>query len=524
MEDPKTDTRSLICGPTRSMPGIDQGRTSPLRIPERIGSYRIIRILGQGGMGVVYEAEQDRPHRRVALKVILRGCALDEHNVRQFQREVQALALLKHPGIANIYDAGRTAEGEDYFAMELVAGVPFSSFIENQFSGLPANHADLRFRLSIFRKICSAIAYAHQRGVIHRDLKPSNIMIIEDAGDSGITDESLQAEIKILDFGLARIINESEATATRLTESGQLKGTLPYMSPEQFRGISEEIDVRSDVYALGVILYQLLTGRLPYDILRVSITEAVRVICEDSPMPMGKTMAAGRTASKARSGRIDRDLETIVRHALEKSPARRYQSAAALSEDVERYLTDQPIIARPPSTAYQLGKMIVRHKTAFASALTIVLLLVGFSIVTLIQSRRIARERDKAVTAERLQSQERDKAIAAGKAEQEQRLKAESSLVRANSAEKKAVNEAESAKQVTNFLVDLFKNSDPDESKGETIMAREILDKGASRIKSELRAQPLIQAKMLDVMGNIYLNLGLYKQSVPLLEEALSVL
>ncbi|MGD2109865.1 MAG: serine/threonine-protein kinase [Phycisphaerae bacterium] len=335
-------------------------------LPATIGPYLVHKRLGEGGMGIVYEAEQQSPKRPVAIKVIRGGEFVDEFRVRLFEREAQTLARLKHPAIAAIYEAGRTDAGQHFFAMELVHGIPLTDYARDHALSIPD-------RLQLFRKVCDAINYAHQRGVIHRDLKPTNILVDPDGSP------------KILDFGLARISDAEMSLMSTLHDVGRLMGTLPYMSPEEARGDPDAIDVRSDVYSLGVILYELLTGQRPHAVKRTALPEAIHTISTEPPR-------RPRSVNRALPG----ELETIVLKTLDKNPDRRYQTAALLSEDIERHLTNQPILARRASALYQFRKFIIRHHlfVGFAVASIIVVSSVRIWVDRTIQQRQEAIRRE----------------------------------------------------------------------------------------------------------------------------------
>ena len=315
-----------------------------------IGGYRIVRELGRGGMGVVWGAVQQQPRRPVALKVIRSGRLVDEHQVELVLREAQMLIRLEHPGIAAIYEAGSTADGEQYFAMELVRGETLAEYMATRRtdSERPLEVGEI---LSLFLQITDAVGYAHQMGVIHRDLKPSNILVTgERSSRDGIGTEARR--IKIIDFSLARNTDSAVAADTTLSEPGSIWGTLEYMSPEQTRGNPDEIDLRSDVYSLGVILYELLTGTLPYQLPVTAVVEAIQIIREERPRSPARTWMENRGALNTTDTRLDPDLATIVLKALEKETSRRYQSASDLAGDVELYLAGQPTMTRRTSSEW----------------------------------------------------------------------------------------------------------------------------------------------------------------------------
>lgn len=413
-----------------------------------IGDYRIIRKIGEGGMGIVYEAEQQHPQRLVALKIIRSGFHTDQYHIKLFEREIQALARLKHPGIADIYESGQSDDGQIFFAMELVRGTSLLDYVQNRRSTADDSGLDVKRRLELFYKICEVVSYAHQRGVIHRDLKPDNILVTDETEVlSGSDSVNNKVGVKILDFGLARIVDPDVVGTEQLSRAGQIKGTLQYMSPEQVRGKSDEIDVRSDVYSLGVMLYVMLTGQFPYDISQASIPEAVRIICEEATKLPDRTRSETSGENRKKKEKIDRDVETIVLKALQKEPLRRYQSAAAMADDIARYLTNQPILARPPSSYYQFRKLVARHKVAFASLAVIFTMLLSFGIVMAAQSTRIASERDRALKAEKLAQEQRDSAEQSRQAEEKQRFIAEENLNRAETEEKRARQQQELAEK-----------------------------------------------------------------------------
>lgn len=329
------------------------------------GRYRIVRRIAEGGMGAVYEAEQDNPRRTVALKVIRPGLA-SPALVKRFSHEAQILGRLHHLGIAQVYEAGLAHDGQPFFAMEFIRGQPLDEYARCR--GL-----DLRARVGLVARVCDAVQHAHDQGVIHRDLKPANILVNE-AGQP-----------KVLDFGVARVTDSDLLTAAGLTQTGQWLGTPSYMSPEQVTADPDAIDHRTDVYSLGVILFELAAHRLPYQLENRPLIEAARLILEQDPPTLGSIHA-----------RLRGDVETIVARALEKDPARRYPTAAVLAADLRRWLVHEPILARPPSTLYQLGKFARRHKTLVGGVVATVLALVLGLIGTIFFAVGEARQRGQA--------------------------------------------------------------------------------------------------------------------------------
>jgi len=447
--------------------------------PDRIGPYRLIRPIGEGGMGEVFQAEQLYPLRRtVALKIVKKGMDTAEF-VSRFESERQALALMDHPGIARVFDAGATPLGRPYFVMEYVDGVPLTEFCDEQ--GL-----DLQQRLELFIHICEGVQHAHQKAIIHRDLKPSNVLITEVDG---------QPQPKIIDFGVAKAMDRDLTENTMRTGMGQVLGTPAYMSPEQADFDAQNVDTRADVYALGVILYELIAGERPFakkELESAGFKEALRMIREDDPpRPSDRydTLAENRdtvamcrgTDTSSLRRKLRGDLDWITMKALEKEPARRYAAASALAQDVQRYLDFEPVSAGPPTVRYRAGKFIRRNRAGVVTGLLVtVALVLGVTGTTI-------------------------------------------GLIRAVEAERIASEEARTATRVTDFLVDLFEVSDPDESRGETVTARELLEQGGDRIEKELADEPRVRSRLMTTIGKVYRNLGLYTAALPYLESAVDV-
>jgi serine/threonine protein kinase/tetratricopeptide (TPR) repeat protein len=486
-----------------------------------IGPYKLLEQIGEGGMGLVFMAEQSRPvRRRVALKVIKPGMDT-RHVVVRFEAERQALALMDHPNIAHVFDAGTTASGRPYFVMELVRGVPITEFCDQR-------RFTTRQRLELFVTVCQAVQHAHQKGIIHRDLKPSNVLV---------TLHDVVAVPKIIDFGIAKATTQRLTEQTLFTNFAQIIGTPLYMSPEQADMNGLDVDTRSDVYALGVLLYELLTGTTPFEsqtLKKVGLDEMRRMIREEEPptpsqrlstlnAQVCETVSERRGVDSRRLGQVLRgELDWIVMKALEKDRDRRYESASVFAADVQRYLNDEAVAACPPSAGYRLRKYVRRNRRVLAMVGVVVATLITATAVSIWQAAR-ATEAQHQAEADRKQAEaDRDRAKTA-------EGKAESNLERARQAEKRATTEAAISRAVNAFLQeDLLgqvASAPPGRAFGEyrPFTVKEALDRAAARIGNRFQDQPLVEAAIRMAMGIGYAKVYEFTSAVPHLERAIEL-
>jgi len=436
---------------------------------QMLGPYRLLDPIGEGGMGEVWLAEQKQPvRRRVALKLIKAGMDTREV-VARFESERQALALMDHPNIAKVFDAGATAQGRPYFVMEYVTGIPITEYCDK-------HKMAVRERLELFVHVCEGVQHAHQKAIIHRDLKPSNILVGEVDG---------KPLARIIDFGLAKATSQPLTAATLFTQAGAIVGTPAYMSPEQAGSTGVDVDTRTDVYSLGVVLYELLVGALPLEFHKLSYDEILRRMREEeAPRPSTKLRTLGEQSGSTAQNRgsdppalarqLHGDLDAIALKALEKERVRRYATPSELAADIGRYLRHEPVWARPASAAYRSGKYVRRHRVGVAVAAGLLVVLIAFAVAQTLQLRRTTRERDR-------------------------------------------------ADRIAAFMTGMFKVSDPSAARGAKITAREILDKASKEIDTGLSNDPELQAEMMQIMGEVYDHLGLYYQAEPLLTRAAGI-
>jgi serine/threonine protein kinase/Tfp pilus assembly protein PilF len=449
---------------------------------DRIGPYRVLRTLGSGGMGEVYLAERADAQfeQQVAIKVVHGGAlAVTMHSRLKLERQI--LAQLDHPNIAHLLDGGALADGSAYIVMEYVDGIAIDVFCDS-------NRLDVNARLKLFQIVCSAVHYAHQNLIVHRDLKPSNILV------------TLAGVPKLLDFGIAKLLDDRQAARHTLavTQADIRIMTPDHASPEQVRG--QAITTSSDVYVLGVLLYKLLCGTSPFFISSMRLSEIERAICEKDPLPPSHMVSAGESvesksiaeargmsAKRLRRGLVG-DLDNIVLMAMRKEPERRYGSAEQLAADIQRFLEGKPVIARRDTVSYRTSKFVKRHWLPVTAGAAATFMIVAFSITTYLQSLRIAAERDRVAQQRELAEHERAR-----------------------------------AEEVSSFLVNLFRLSDPGENRGNQVTARELLDSGSKRLQLGLQDQPATKAALLSTVGTVYDSLGQYQDALPLLSESLQL-
>jgi serine/threonine protein kinase len=449
-----------------------------------IGPYKLLQQIGEGGMGTVYMAEQSAPvQRRVALKLIKPG--MDSRQViARFEAERQALALMDHPNIAKVLDAGTTDTGRPYFVMELVKGVPITRYCDD-------HHLTPRQRLELFMPVCAAVQHAHQKGIIHRDMKPSNVLVCIYDG---------RPVPKVIDFGVAKATGPKLTDRTLFTEFGSIVGTVEYMSPEQAQLDQLDVDTRSDVYSLGVLLYELLTGTTPLEhkrLTQVAVLELLRLVREEeAPRPSTRlstadglpSIAANRgTEPKKLSGLMRGELDWIVLKALEKDRNRRYETANGFAADVQRYLHDETVLACPPSAGYRLRKFARRNRVGLAAATGVaVAVLAGLGVSTW---QAVRATRAEGLAADRLTAE-----VAAGE--------------RAKADEARAVSEARRATAVADLLQQMLASANPEVAQKAGMTVRDLLEAFSAGLGDQLKDQPEVEATVRQVIGRAYWRLN----------------
>lgn len=491
--------------------------------PTSIGPYRILETIGEGGFGVVYLAEQTEPvRRRVALKVIKPG--MDSRAVlARFQAERQALAVLDHPHVATVYDGGITERGLPYFAMEYVRGEPITAFCDR-------HRFSLDDRIGLFIQVCDAVQHAHTKAIIHRDLKPSNILVAYDAEG--------RPSVRVIDFGVAKALNQRLAEHTIHTERGQLIGTPEYMSPEQAEMSGLDIDTRADVYSLGVVLYEILTGLLPFDprtLRAAAFAEIQRIIREsEPPRPSTRLSGAGASAPSLSAARhtdpralasvLRGELDWVVMRCLEKDRARRYDTPSALGAELKRYLANEPVLARPPSPGYRLRKFIARRKGPVAAGFLVFLALAaGIVGSTLFAVRASRAEHAAAARAEELQ---RVSDFQAQMLAQVDTTRAGIDLMAdirerfAGALEKSGVPEAERTMRVDALRQELVRVNATDTAAA--MIDRTILKPAIRAIDEQFKDDPKTDASLRQALADLYHTIGLYGAALPLQESALA--
>ena len=468
----------------RMLDRVGVGAQPPL--PQTFGQYRLTKMIGEGGMGSVFEAEQENPRRTVAVKVLKPG-AMSPSMLRRFAQEAHVLARLQHPGIAQVFDAGAVqgAIGQQpYFTMEFIRGERLLEYARKR--GL-----NLRGRLELMARIADAVHHAHTKGIIHRDLKPGNILVVDD--ERSDRDSSRAPDVgqpKILDFGVARALDAELQPTALTTHAGQLIGTVPYMSPEQAAGDPNEIDTRSDVYALGVICFELLTNQHPHGLEQARLHEAVRIIRQETPRKLG-----------ALDRHLRGDVETMVAKALEREKSQRYQSAADFSADLRRYLNDEPIMARPASARYHLRQFAKRHKTVVGASIGIMLALTAGVITTSYWALEAIDQRDRTQDALSL---------------------ADDRLKESNKSLAKAQEEEQKAKAVIAFFQRMLAGASPNVAMGRDMSVRELLDEASAGAILELQDRPELRAAVELAAGIAYLELAALEEAERLLQSAVA--